>query len=204
MAAAHRSSGKARWWTAANLLTLSRLLLAPFAVREIVRSRPRSALALLIAAGATDFLDGFLARRMSDQTEAGQLLDPLADKVLLSCVYGGLAQSGAVPLPFVALVFGRDLFLLASSIAVLSLTEYRGLEPSLTGKASTLFQIGTAAVIVLGEAVESRPVRTAGRWLLFPTGLLTAASGLQYAWRGWQYFASTNSRRSNPGYYPPR
>ena len=185
---AARASGKARWFTPANLLTMSRVVIAPFAVREIVRKHPKRAFGLLFLAGITDLLDGLAARGMSAETKFGQLLDPIADKVLLSGVYAGLARTATVPGWFVGIVFGRDVLLLASSAAVLSLTQYRDLKPTFCGKTSTLFQIGNAGILVLANASNSDLARNIGLRLLWPTAFLTVLSGAQYGWRGLLYF----------------
>src|SRR5712664_1604183 len=92
-----------------NLLTIARLLLAPFIFAAIVNGR--HALALFACASLTDGLDGLLARRFGQITPVGAYLDPIADKVLLSGVYLSLALAGSVPWWLVMVIFGRDLFL---------------------------------------------------------------------------------------------
>ncbi len=176
-------------WNAANLLTASRLVLAPWAVREILLRNAWAAFVLIFLAGWTDLFDGMVARATHSNSAFGQLLDPIADKVLLSGVFLGLAWIGTVPAWFVWIVFGRDLLLLGASCFVMAFTAYRDLKPSLVGKASTVFQILAAGFLVLANAVQSDPVHSVGTWLLFPTAILTAASGLQYGWRGVAYFA---------------
>lgn len=177
-----------RWWNAANLLTISRLILAPFAVREILLYHPRRAFVLIFIAGWTDLFDGIVARATHSNSEFGQLLDPIADKCLLSGIFLGLAWIGTVPLWFVGLVFGRDLLLLLASAIVLSVTAYRDLKPNLTGKASTLLQIFAAGILVLANATGNPAARSVGDWLLWPTALLTALSGFQYSWRALVHF----------------
>lgn len=185
-----------RWWSAPNLLTIGRLVLAPFVIREIVLSRPRSALVLLFAAGLTDLLDGWVARATRTTSVFGQLLDPVADKVLLSGVFLGLAWVRAVPIWFVALVFGRDLLLLVASAAVMRFTAYSNLQPSLLGKACTLLQILTAGIVVAANATGNDFLRNFGRILVWPAALLTAASGVHYAWRGLRYLKRVDDRTS--------
>jgi cardiolipin synthase len=185
-----------RWWNAPNLLTISRLILAPFAIREIVLSHPRSALALLIAAGLTDLLDGLVARATGTSSAFGQLLDPVADKVLLSGVFLGLAWVRAVPVWFVAVVLGRDLLLLAASAIVMRFTDYSDLRPSLMGKGSTVLQILTAGIVVAANAAGSAFLLDLGAFLVWPAAALTFISGLDYGWRGLRYFARVDARSS--------
>src|SRR5215831_401708 len=118
----------------ANLVTLSRLVFAPFIAHAVLRGRPLEAFVLLIIAGLTDVIDGGLARHFGWSTAAGAYLDPIADKVLLSTVYICLALHGAVPWWFVAVIFGRDLLILASSGAALAFTRMRKFAPSIWGK----------------------------------------------------------------------
>ena len=175
-------------WNAANLLTLLRLVLAPFAVRAIVTHRPGLALLLIFAAGWTDLFDGIVARKTHSNSEFGQLLDPIADKFLLSGVSLALAWIGSIPVWFVAIVFGRDLLLLLASAFVMAFTSYRDLKPSLFGKASTLFQIFAVGILVLANAFTSPAALTLGMWLLWPTALFTVISGVRYGWRGLSHF----------------
>src|SRR5437868_12755458 len=100
-----------RWANFPNLITGCRLILAPFIVRAILSRQHRLALAIFAAAAATDLIDGLLARHLRLSTKTGAFLDPIADKVLLSSVYVSLAVIGSVPWWLVAIIFGRDLFL---------------------------------------------------------------------------------------------
>ena len=88
-------------YTLPNLLSLARLIAAPATVWLILAPPPAApaaaALALFAAAGATDALDGWLARRWRQTTVAGSVLDPLADKSLVLGVTGALAATGALP-----------------------------------------------------------------------------------------------------------
>jgi cardiolipin synthase len=176
----------APWWTVPNLLTLGRLILAPFVVWEIVSRNPLQAFVLLFTAGITDLLDGVVARATDSHSALGERLDPVADKVLLSGVFLGLAWIGTVPVWFVGIVFGRDVFLLLASAFVMAFTSAPDLRPDRYGKASTALQILTAGILVAGNANGgiSSNLGKVGVFFLWPTAVLTAFSGLNYAWRG--------------------
>src|SRR5690349_12569245 len=107
------------WLNLPNLFTLSRLLLTPFVVNAILEGRHGAALALFVAAGFTDYLDGAAARRLGLTTQTGAYLDPIADKCLLCGVYLALAAARIVPRWVVAIIFGRDLLILAGVAVVL-------------------------------------------------------------------------------------
>jgi len=80
-----------------NLFTLARLILAPFIAADILHNRYGRAIVVLFAAGFTDVMDGFLARRLQASTPAGAYFDPIADKILLSVIYISLGAAGAIP-----------------------------------------------------------------------------------------------------------
>jgi cardiolipin synthase len=96
-----------------NLLSLARILLTIPAVWAIVHARHGLATVVLAAALATDFLDGWLARRHGGSTELGKILDPAADKVLAAGVLAALVHAGRVPLELAGVVILRDVFVLA-------------------------------------------------------------------------------------------
>jgi cardiolipin synthase len=166
-----------------NLVTLARLLAAPLVAACIVHEAYGLALALLVVAGFTDVLDGYLARRFGWSTQLGAYLDPIADKALLVTVYIALGMAGLIPPWLVIVVVGRDLLILMVAAAALLRTHYRGFEPSVWGKLSTLVQILTGGV-VLGSRVFPWPVvRIWADNLPVIVGIVTVWSGLHYAWR---------------------
>lgn len=173
--------------TIPNLLTVVRLLLAPFIFAAIVSGRHEIALALFAFAALTDGLDGLLARQIRQATPLGAYLDPIADKVLLSGVYLSLAVAGSIPSWLVAVIFGRDLFLLASSGIALLFTAFREFRPSVWGKVSTFVQVACATTWMGQNAAEWLPLHTLAQALIWPTAAFTIWSGLHYSWRGFRF-----------------
>ena len=164
---------------APNLVTLARVILAPFVAMDIVRGHYGRAIILCFLAGITDVIDGFLARRFGDATRTGAYFDPIADKILLSAVYIALGVAGAIPWWMVAIVFGRDILILAMAVCGLLFTSIRKFPPSVWGKISTFFQIA-AAMVVLGDRDGiPAPVTLA---LALMVGA-TVWSGVHYVWR---------------------
>ena len=170
-----------------NLLTFTRLLLAPFVFTAIVSGHGEPALALFACAALTDGLDGLLARRFRQITPLGAYLDPIADKFLLSGVYFFLAVIGSVPWWLVAVIFGRDIFLLLSSGIALMFTSFRQFRPSVWGKASTFVQIACALAWLAQNAVPSLALHALAEAFIWPTAAATIWSGLHYAWRGLRF-----------------
>ena len=165
-----------------NLFTLARLVLAPFVASDILHDRYGRAIILLFAAGFTDVIDGALARRFQISTRVGAYFDPIADKILLSVVYIALGLAGALPWWMVAVVFGRDLLILAMAGYGLLFTSVRKFPPSVWGKISTFFQIAAALVVMGARAGIPAPVTPALSLMV----LGTAVSGLHYMWTGLQ------------------
>jgi cardiolipin synthase len=186
------------FWNAPNLVTLSRLVLAPFVIREIILGHGVTAFLLLALASFTDLLDGWLARSTANTTGTGQLLDPIADKMLLSGVFLAFAYVRLVPMWFVILVFGRDIYLLAASAIVVRSTGVQGLRPSVWGKLSTILQLATAGLYVCGNAFPGIGFRTAAEDALWPTAFFTLLSGLHYTWRGSRYLMDGRENPVNP------
>ena len=168
-------------FTFANQLTLIRLGLIPFFVLSILDGQYTFALALLLAAAVSDGLDGFLARWLKQRTDLGAILDPLADKILISTAFVVLAISGDVEWWVSVIVLGRDvLMILVGSVIVLA-TGFRIFAPTILGKLCTGAQMVTVFWIVLGQVwPPAQSMKTPLVWL---TVALTVASGFHYAAR---------------------
>lgn len=112
-----------RIWTFSNLLSLSRMLLlvplAYFLFGDVPNGRLWAAVVVLVA-GATDYFDGYFARRLHEITDLGKILDPLADKVAAAGSTIMLLLIGAIPLWYVLVVIIRDLIILLGSFYIRS------------------------------------------------------------------------------------
>ena len=173
-----------RWVNVANLLTLLRLLLVPFIIVAILDGNHVRALLLFTCAAVTDVLDGLAARRFGLATRAGLYLDPIADKCLLSGVFLALASARLVPRWLVAVIFGRDLYILCAAGFLLWLTPVRSFPPSVWGKASTFVQIVTAVICMTRNVVELPVLDALSSVILWLCAAFTIWSGLHYTWRG--------------------
>ena len=91
-----------------NLLTFSRLAAAPVLGYLVLQDAHAWTLGLFAYAGATDLLDGWLARRLGQQTVVGSVVDPMADKALMMSMTVALAVKGALPPWLAAVILGRD------------------------------------------------------------------------------------------------
>lgn len=145
-----------------NLITLSRILSTPVLSYFIISNHYDWALYGCAAAGLTDFLDGFLAKRYNMNTVLGTYLDPLADKILINVLSISLWYSDILPTPLIVLWFGRDVALMgATYLLVKSETKSDGrfvvdpvntplkVEPTNISKINTVFQFLTLGVGML-------------------------------------------------------
>lgn len=174
-----------------NLITILRIVLVVPMCALIAGQRWGLALVVAAAAGISDALDGFLARRFGWRSWLGGMLDPLADKILLMAAFLWLARGGVVAVWLAALVIGRDIVILAGAIAMHLLRGRFDAEPSALSKLTTVVQI----VYVLATLVHlwRTGLDTFGliRGLAFATAVLTVASGAHYiATRGRRILSS--------------
>jgi cardiolipin synthase (CMP-forming) len=143
--------------TLPNALTLLRLLAIPVVLLLLLAERDVAAVGVFVLAAATDFLDGMLARRWGGASYLGAVLDPVADRLMLSSVAVVLAFRGILPFWAVAILVGRDVLALVGSLA------FRGkIRVNKVGKAATAILMSSVAVImyrpgtpgeILGEAM---------------------------------------------------
>lgn len=175
-----------KWLNIPNSLTLLRLILTPFVIVAILSGRAWEALALFFAAAVTDVLDGTTARRSGTATQAGAYLDPIADKCLLSGVFLALAGAGEFPWWIVALVLGRDLYILLGAGIIALRSRIRKFPPSVWGKISTFIQIATVVTRMTQSATEIPVLGAISTAMLWVCAAFTVWSGLHYTWRGFQ------------------
>jgi cardiolipin synthase len=133
-----------------NLITLGRILLVPVVVWAI--STPGAmwiAFVLFVAAGVSDAVDGFLAKRFAMTTELGAYLDPLADKALIVSIYLTLGINGDIPRWLVILVVSRDIMIVGAFMLSWLIGSPLKVKPLLVSKLNTVAQI-VFACLVLG------------------------------------------------------
>jgi cardiolipin synthase len=183
------------WLTIPNLVTMVRILMTPFILVELSRGQYMIAGWTFGAAAFTDILDGLLARRFDGQSKVGQYLDPIADKILLTCIYVGLAMGGAVSVWVVVLIFARDLWILLLSGVALRFTQFRRLQPSVWGKASTFFQIMAAVAVMAGRAYGNDWFLRISTVLIGGVAVLALVSGFDYSMRGVAYLRQGQPHR---------
>ncbi|MFZ1624842.1 MAG: CDP-alcohol phosphatidyltransferase family protein [Gammaproteobacteria bacterium] len=131
-----------------NLICVVRIILVWPIVVALLDGRYGLALVLILVAGASDGLDGFLAKHFNWQSRMGGLLDPLADKLLLVSVFVALSMTGLVPLWLTAVVISRDLIIVSGGVVYQWLVEPVQPEPSVASKLNTGIQLLYALAVI--------------------------------------------------------
>ncbi|MDX5298736.1 MAG: CDP-alcohol phosphatidyltransferase family protein [Gammaproteobacteria bacterium] len=169
------------WHQIPNILTLLRIVLVvPFALC-LVDARYELALLVFLVAGASDGLDGYLARRFDWRTRFGAIADPLADKLLLVTAYVMLTLTQVLPAWLLWIVMGRDVFIVGGALAYHYLIGVYTMQPSMLGKLNTLVQI-LFALLVLVHLAGWLSLAPALVWGAPVVGALAVLSGSHYAW----------------------
>ncbi|NLJ80813.1 MAG: CDP-diacylglycerol--glycerol-3-phosphate 3-phosphatidyltransferase [Firmicutes bacterium] len=156
-----------------NLLTLLRILLIPvftFAVLQNSFSGNRWAAAIFILAALTDILDGYLARRRQEVTRLGQLIDPIADKLLITAALLSLVQLGMVSTWIALIIIGREFAV--SGLRVLAASAGKVVPASNWGKVKTATQVVAVVAHILGISWAAVLI-----WLAV---IVTVFSGVDY------------------------
>jgi cardiolipin synthase (CMP-forming) len=131
-----------------NLITLVRIVLVPVVVWAILANQMGLAFALFLAAGVSDGVDGFIAKRFGMTTVLGAYLDPLADKALLVSIYVTLGINNELPLWLVLLVVSRDIMIVGGVLLSWLLGSPMKVKPLIVSKLNTLAQIVLASVVL--------------------------------------------------------
>ncbi len=165
-----------------NSLTALRILLIPVFVGFLVYEQADRALIVLVAAGITDALDGAIARVTDQRTPLGEVLDPLADKLLLVSGFITLSVLHMVPSWVAIVVVSRDLILIIGTMVARLTDSPLNITPTVLGKSTTALQL-LYLVLVLLAASGGYDVALLHP-LLFLMVVVTLSSGFHYLYRG--------------------
>jgi CDP-diacylglycerol--glycerol-3-phosphate 3-phosphatidyltransferase len=178
-----------------NLLTLVRIFLVPLLVAALVQQNFRVhwgsklllandtfAVVVFLAAGLTDMLDGYLARRWKQVTTVGTLLDPVADKLLISAALISLVEIRLLPGWMVILIISREFAV--SGLRSIAAAEGYTIKAGELGKTKMVLQVlGVTLVMLSIRWSEIRPVALAAMWAVVVFGLASAVDYFRKFWR---------------------
>lgn len=160
-----------------------------------------NAFILILIAGISDGIDGFLARRFNWQSKLGAVLDPLADKALTIVLFIMLAHKGVISIWLAALVVSRDLIILGGATAYHWLTKKLEMSPLFISKLNTALQILFVLVIMYHLAFSAIPLQLLNVFQLI-VAVTTIVSGIMYVviWSGYakQEHKQNNGQSPNP------
>lgn len=161
-----------------NSLTLLRILFIPVLVAVLLTQfsgKELTAFIIFLIAVITDSLDGVLARRRKQITVLGQLLDPIADKLLIVSVFICLVELGAVPAWMAVVIIGREI----AVTGFRSIASSKGINipASRMGKNKMLLETITICSLILGERYLGKfnIISLVGLWLVMATAVISAA-----------------------------
>lgn len=184
-----------------NLLTLSRILLVPVLVVVLLtefEGKEFVGLGVFLLAAATDFLDGFLARRHKKITRLGILLDPAADKILTSAAFISLVAPDLAPAWMVVVIVAREFAV--SALRSFAAAEQLVIPAGLSGKVKTGVQIVAISLLIihkrLGAFSHLAPLS------LWAAMLLSVYSGVEYYVRFWRLVGGNVADPPPPGPAP--
>lgn len=173
-------SGTATLVTWPNVITFARLCAVPAAVWLVMEHWFVGAFYLFAAAGLSDAVDGWLARRFGGNS-VGAILDPVADKALLVSMYVTLAAVNVVPDWLAILVVFRDIVIVGGVVVLSLLGQSVMIRPLYVSKLNTVFQIVlvAASLLITGFGLAAPDLLDALTWAV---GITTLASGAAYVW----------------------
>ena len=165
-------------WNLPNSLTLFRIFLVPFLVVVLLTKYSNFlGLAIFLVAAITDFFDGYFARRMKKMTRLGALLDPIADKLLMSAAFISLVELGLARAWMVVIIIGREFAV--SGLRSIAAQQGVTIAASPLGKTKTVAQVVAIALLIIGYELpgEFNFVGELGLWVVM---LFALVSGIQY------------------------
>ena len=177
-----------------NWLTIARIFFVPLLVAVMVQEKitlPWSggevtsdilALAIFLVAAATDLLDGYLARRWKQVTTIGTLLDPIADKMLVSAALISLVQVGVIRGWLVVLLVGREFAV--SGLRAIAAAEGYTISANELGKTKTFFQVVSISLLMAG--IRHQPMVVWANLSLYAVVFFSLASALSYFVKFWR------------------
>ena len=182
-------------FTLANVVTIGRMVLVPAFIMLVVSNHPGWALGVFAAAGVSDALDGFVARRFGQRSELGVFLDPIADKLLMTAAlvvlslpnhpasFPDFAQMNRFPILLTILTISRDVLIVLVALVIHLATGLTRFPPTLYGKATTVIQVITICVILLYNTLQIRSTAVVPA-LVWLTLAATLFSGFHYILHG--------------------
>jgi CDP-diacylglycerol--glycerol-3-phosphate 3-phosphatidyltransferase len=190
-----------------NSLTILRIFFVPLLVVVLLTRQPNwefwglpvhfevLGVLILLMAAATDVMDGYIARKRREVTTLGILLDPIADKLLISAAFISLAQMGLVPAWMVVIIIGREF--IVTGLREIASVEGLVIPASALGKTKMVLQVlGGCAVILTANHPALKPLGITLLWLVVLSAVASAVHYFQMFWSQINYRVQQRQSRS--------
>ena len=164
-----------------NSLTVMRIILIPVLIVSFYfdgKTANYISTGIFIFASITDYVDGFLARYLSAQTNFGRMLDPIADKMLVASTLLMLVDKNMAPVIPIVIILCREIFISGMREYLASIRKT--IHVKFIGKVKTAIQMIAIVILLLGNEVLGRNAEVCGLIALWSAAILTLASGLSY------------------------
>jgi CDP-diacylglycerol---glycerol-3-phosphate 3-phosphatidyltransferase len=165
-----------------NTLTLSRIFLTPLLVVVLltrIDGKEIYGVVIFVVAALTDYLDGYIARKRNQVTDVGKLLDPIADKLLITSAFISLVELNLAPAWMVVIIVGREFAV--SGIRSIAASQGYVMPANALGKLKTVCQVLTIVVLIVADTYIE-PWERFGRFLLWVTVAISLVSAVNYLW----------------------
>lgn len=179
-----------------NALSVIRIILTVPVVIALLKEQYLLALLLFLLAGISDALDGWIAKQFSFQTRLGSILDPMADKILLTCTFITLYWVGILPLWLFMLIFVRDVIIVAGALGYFlgeMTSDSELLQPTLISKFNTVLQIALVLFLLLIQIYVEFAIFLEMVFIIVATS--TGLSGADYMWLWIKKFILQESKK---------
>ena len=178
-----------------NLITLGRVILVPIVFWLLLNGQLQAAFLAFVVAGISDAVDGFLAKRFHWETELGAYLDPIADKLLIVCIFIALGVTNRLPSWVVIIVVSRDILIVIGVVLSWLLGHPTPMKPLAVSKMNTVAQLVLAATVLADEAFHLNlrgPVQVL-TWITAATTLASLVAYLRIWLRHMTLYETTGS-----------
>ena len=163
-----------------NTLTLSRIFLTPLLVVILltrIDGKEIYGVVIFVIAALTDYFDGYFARKRNQVTDVGKLLDPIADKLLVSSAFISLVELNLAPAWMVVIIVGREFAV--SGIRSIAAAQGYLMPANMLGKLKFVCQVFTIVVLIVADTYIE-PWERFGRFLLWVTVAISLISAVNY------------------------
>ena len=185
------------------LLTWLRIVLIPLMIAVYYvpafwtfgLGRDQAATLIFVVAGATDWLDGYLARRLNQTSSFGAFLDPVADKLMVAAALIMLVQLGRVDAIIAAIIIGREITISALREWMAQIGAHKSVAVSMIGKIKTTAQMAAIPLLLYHASVDGVSVQELGTWLIYIAAVLTLWSMGYYMRMAWPQIVEQGKKR---------